>query len=62
MAEHEAGAIREPVRKRVGGSLSRLPPLQRLEALRRSARALPKTRRPDPSDGIRVRKVVGAPR
>lgn len=29
--------LTEPLKKRVGGSLSRLPPLQRLEMLRRNA-------------------------
>jgi hypothetical protein len=29
--------FQEPLKKRVGGSLSKLPPLQRLEMLRRNA-------------------------
>jgi hypothetical protein len=52
----------EYVRKRVGGSLSHLDPLVRLEALRRNARALSGDVRPLVEDGTRIRKVVGRTR
>ena len=55
-------AFQEPLRKRVGGSLTRLDPLERLEALRRNARALLGENRPRQDDGTLVRKVVGAAR
>jgi hypothetical protein len=53
----------EVLKKRVGGSLSRLPALQRLEMLRRNALMLRGGKwRPPQDDGTIVRKVVGAPR
>ena len=52
----------EHVRKRVGGSLSHLHPLVRLEALRRNARALSNGVRPTVDDGTCIRKVVGRTR
>jgi hypothetical protein len=56
-------ALREPVKKRVGGSLRRLSPLDRLEMLRRNARMLRGGKwSPPKDDGTVVRKVVGAPR
>jgi hypothetical protein len=59
----EATALREPVKKRVGGSLGRRSPLERLEMLRRNARMLRGgTWSPPKDDGTVVRKVVGASR
>ncbi|MFK7910891.1 MAG: hypothetical protein AB8F34_09825 [Akkermansiaceae bacterium] len=54
--------LRERTKKAVGGSLSELPPLQRLETLRQNAAFL----RGGPAklpidDGTHVRKTVGAP-
>jgi len=55
--------LRETIRRKVGGSLAKLPPLQRLEMLRRNARMLRGgVWRPPPDDGTLVRKTVGAPR
>ncbi len=55
--------LTEPLKKRVGGSLSRLPPLQRLEMLRRNALMLRGGKwSPPQDDGTFVRKVVGAAR
>ena len=56
-------ALREPVKRKVGGALSRLDPLRRLEMLRANARML----RLGPwrsvrDDGTFVRKTVGAAR
>lgn len=52
--------LEEPVRRKVGGSLDRLPPLERLEMLRRNAIFLRGGKwLPDQKDGTRVRKVVG---
>lgn len=56
-------ALREPVKKKVGGNLSRLDPLRRLEMLRANARILrPEPWNPARTDGSLVRKTVGAPR
>jgi hypothetical protein len=56
-------ALREPVRKKVGGSLSRLDPLRRLAMLRLNARALTGGRwQPPANDGSLVRKIVGPAR
>jgi hypothetical protein len=53
----------EPVKKRVGGSLTRLSPLRRLEMLRANARMLRGGHWSPPSDdGTLVRKVVGLAR
>jgi hypothetical protein len=53
----------EPVKKRVGGSLSNLPPLQRLEMLRRNALMLRGGKwSPPPDDGTLIRKTVGLAR
>lgn len=53
----------EPLKKRVGGSLSRITTLQRLEMLRRNALMLRGGKWKAPSDdGTFVRKVVGAAR
>jgi hypothetical protein len=53
----------EPLKKRVGGSLSKLAPLQRLEMLRRNAWMLRKGPwSPPPNDGTVIRKVVGLAR
>lgn len=55
--------LTEPLKKRVGGSLSRVPPLQRLEMLRRNALMLRGGKwSPPPDDGTLVRKVVGLAR
>jgi hypothetical protein len=53
----------EAIRKRVGGSLARLSPLQRLEMLRRNAWMLRGGKwKPPGDDGTFVRRIVGAPR
>lgn len=55
--------LTEPLKKRVGGSLSRVPPLQRLEMLRRNALMLRGGKwSPPQDDGTLVRKVVGPAR
>ncbi len=55
--------LTEPVKKRVGGSLARLPPLQRLAMLRRNALMLRGGNWiPPKDDGTFVRKVVGSAR
>ncbi len=55
--------FREPLKKKVGGSLCKLPPLQRLDMLRRNALMLRGGQwTPPTDDGTLVRKVVGAPR
>lgn len=55
--------LREPVKRRVGGTLAVLPPLARLEALRRNARWLLGGKwQPPTNDGTLVRKIVGHPR
>ena len=48
-------ALREPLKKRVGGSLTKLDPLERLEMLRANARALRGDNRPRQDDGTHVR-------
>ena len=56
-------ALREPVKKKVGGTLSHLDPLRRLEMLRANARLLcPGPWRSVRDDGSFVRKTVGAAR
>lgn len=56
-------AFQEPLRKQVGGSLGKRPPLQRLEMLRRNAIFLKGGKwTPPADDGTLVRKVVGYPR
>jgi len=56
-------AFRERLKKKVGGSLTALPPLQRLEMLRRNALMLRKGQwKPPANDGTLVRKTVGASR
>ena len=53
----------EPIRRKVGGSLTRLPPMQRLETLRRNADFLRGGKwTPPPNDGTHIRKAVGAAR
>lgn len=55
--------IEEPVRRKVGGSLDRLPPLLRLEMLRRNAIFLRGGKwLPPQDDGTRIRKAVGLAR
>lgn len=55
--------LREPVKRRVGGTLAVLPPLVRLEALRKNARWLLGVKwNPPTNDGTYVRKTVGYPR
>lgn len=53
--------LREPLKKRAGGSLSRLPPLQRLAMLQRNALMLKggKWSPPPQNDGTLLKKVVG---
>lgn len=59
----KADDFQEPVKKRVGGSLSRLPPLQRLAMLQRNALLLRGGVWQPPQDhGTLVRKTVGATR
>jgi phage portal protein BeeE len=56
-------ALREPLKKKVGGSLRAIPPLQRLEMLRRNALMLRKGEwKPPTDDGTLVRKTVGLTR
>jgi len=57
-------SIQEPIRKRVGGSLSNLPVLDRMEMLRANARILRGTTtwQPPKDDGTLVRKTVGLAR
>ena len=53
----------EPVRRKVGGSLSKLPLLERLKMLQRNALLLRGGKWKLPTDdGTLVRKTVGAPR
>lgn len=60
MNASSANDLQEPVRKRVGGSLSNIAPLKRLEMLRRNALMLRGGLwQPPPDDGTLVRKVVG---
>ncbi len=55
--------LTEPFKKRVGGSLSYVPPLERLEMLRRNALLLRGGKwSPPPDDGTLVKKVVGLTR
>jgi hypothetical protein len=55
--------LTEPLKKRVGGSLSRVPPLQRLEMLRRNALMLRGGKwSPPQDDGTFVRKIAGPAR
>ncbi|MFT3990941.1 MAG: hypothetical protein QM680_05975 [Luteolibacter sp.] len=53
----------EPLRKKVGGSLARRSPLERLEMLKKNALMLRGGKwTPPQNDGTLVRKVVGHPR
>lgn len=54
-------AFREPVRKQVGGSLSRVPMLKRIAMLDANAAFLRKQTpwKPPADDGTLVRKTVG---
>ena len=55
--------LQEPIRRKVGGSLENLPPLVRLEMLRRNALLLRGGKwRPPADDGTYVRKTVGPAR
>ncbi len=55
--------LQEPIRRKVGGSLVNLPPLQRLAMLRRNAFLLRGGPwRPPVHDGTLVRKTVGPAR
>jgi len=55
--------FQEPLKKRVGGSLTVIPLFQRLEMLRRNAQFLRKGNwKPPIDDGTFVRKTVGNPR
>ena len=62
MKTEEADSLRETIRKRVGGSLTRLHPLDRLEVLRRNARALTGEEWKSRDDGTVIRKIVGKTR
>lgn len=63
MTPAESNDLQEPVRKRVGGSLSNIHPLKRLEMLRRNALMLRGgVWQPPPNDGALVRKTVGKSR
>ena len=62
MNDVDKSALREPLKKRVGGSLAKLDPLQRLEMLRANAQELLGGKRTRQNDGARVPKVVGAAR
>jgi hypothetical protein len=55
--------LQEDIRRRVGGSLAKSPPLKRLEMLFRNAQMLRGgVWRPPLNSGTLVRKVVGASR
>jgi hypothetical protein len=55
--------LREPLRRRVGGTLAVLPPLTRLETLRANALWLRGGKWQAPAnDGTHVRKAVGPTR
>ena len=55
--------LQEPIRRKVGGTLSVRPPLERLETLRRNARWLTGGKWQQPADdGTHVRKTVGPTR
>jgi hypothetical protein len=55
--------LNEKIKKRVGGTLTRLPPLQRLAMLQRNARLLRGGQwLPSQNDGTLVRKTVGLAR
>ena len=58
------GDFNEALKKRVGGSLSRVPTLDRVEMLRSNARVLTRQTqwKPPADDGTLVRKTVGYPR
>lgn len=59
MLGHGANDLTEPLKKRVGGSLSRLPPLQRLEMLQRNLLMLRGGKwSPPQDDGTLVRKIL----
>jgi len=59
----ENGEFQETFKKRVGGSLTRVPPLARLAMLRRNALLLSGgIWKPPAPDGTLVRKAVGAAR
>lgn len=56
-------SFKEPLKKKVGGSLTNLPTLQRLEMLRRNAILLRGgSWQPPQNDGTVVRKTVGLAR
>jgi hypothetical protein len=56
--------LTEHIRKRVGGSLKRIPPLKRLAMLQANARILRQQSQwtPPADDGTLVRKTVGLTR
>lgn len=58
-----SGDFQEPLKKRVGGSLARLPVLSRLAMLQRNALLLRgNVWKPPPDHGTLVRKTVGKTR
>lgn len=55
-----SSTFREPLIKKVGGSLTNLAPLERLEMLRRNAAVISQNKPSLPTDdGTLVRKTVG---
>lgn len=58
------GEFNEPLKKRVGGSLRNVPPLNRVAMLQANARILNRQTqwKPPADDGTLVRKVVGPAR
>jgi hypothetical protein len=59
-----ADQFKETIRKRVGGSLSKLPTLERVAMLQANARVLRQQSewKPPADDGTLVRKIVGPSR
>lgn len=56
-------AFREPLKKKVGGTLAKVPTLQRLGMLQRNALMIRGGKwEPPANDGILVRKTVGVAR
>jgi hypothetical protein len=56
-------AFREPLKKKVGGTLTKVPTLQRLAMLQRNALMIRGGKwKPPTNDGILVRKTIGVAR
>ena len=63
MQEKEEQALQEPLKKRLGGTLSNKSPFERLAMLQRNAEALLGTSWRGKEDGTVIRKILGkAPR